>query len=337
MVTLWKCFSTRSLSSWHVASRRSSRTNKCKLLIKQTPQTLDGRGTSPCQTRHLTGHASFTIDNIAEVIKHSGTSRVLVMAGAGISTASGIQDFRTPGSGLYYNLQKYHLPYPEAIFELDFFFTNPKPFFEYARELVPGKYAPNAAHFLPALLHRKDKLLRMYTQNIDSLGRLAGIPDEKLVEAHGTFSTATCTICTARHTLEDIKKEIDEGTVPRCREHGCKGVIKPDIVFFGEALPDRFYMYAQDVSETQVLIVMGTSLEVMPFAGMADEVPSDVPRLLMNNDRVGSFGIRPKDVMQTGDIVASVEDLVARMGWDEDFKRLRAEWTLRMPDEGTKY
>ncbi|CAN7999129.1 unnamed protein product, partial [Ixodes hexagonus] len=294
--------------------------------------------TPPFQARHITGHASFTIDNIADVIKHSDTSRVMVMAGAGISTASGIQDFRqrasinlfwlTPGSGLYYNLQKYHLPYPEAIFELDFFFTNPKPFFEFARELVPGKYAPNAAHFLPALLHRKNKLLRMYTQNIDSLERLAGIPDEKLVEAHGTFSTATCTVCTAHYKLEDIKKEIDEGTVPKCREHGCKGTIKPDIVFFGEDLPDRFYMYSQDVSETQVLIVMGTSLEVMPFAGVADEVPSNVPRLLMNKDHVGSFGMRDKDVIQLGsDIVALVEELVTRIGWDEDLKKLRAEWS----------
>lgn len=68
-------------------------------------------------------------------------------------------------------MKKYDLPYPEAIFELDFFRVNAKPFFEFARELIPGKYAPNAAHFLAVLLHQKDKLLRMYTQNIDGLER----------------------------------------------------------------------------------------------------------------------------------------------------------------------
>lgn len=78
---------------------------------------------------------------------------------------------RTPGSGLYDNLQQYNLPYAEAIFELDYFCTNPKPFFSIAQSLYPGNYKPNAVHYFCVLLHEKQKLLRMYTQNIDGLER----------------------------------------------------------------------------------------------------------------------------------------------------------------------
>jgi NAD-dependent deacetylase sirtuin 3 len=78
---------------------------------------------------------------------------------------------RSPGSGLYNNLQQYHIPYPEAIFELEFFFHNPKPFFKLAKELYPGNYKPNVAHYFLRLLYDKGLLLRLYTQNIDGLER----------------------------------------------------------------------------------------------------------------------------------------------------------------------
>lgn len=78
---------------------------------------------------------------------------------------------RSPGSGLYSNLEQYNIPYPEAIFELAYFFLNPKPFFTLAKELYPGNYRPNSAHYFLRLLHDKGLLLRLYTQNIDGLER----------------------------------------------------------------------------------------------------------------------------------------------------------------------
>lgn len=78
---------------------------------------------------------------------------------------------RSPGSGLYSNLQQYNIPYPEAIFELSYFFQNPKPFFRLAKELYPGNYRPNYAHYFLRLLFDKGLLLRLYTQNIDGLER----------------------------------------------------------------------------------------------------------------------------------------------------------------------
>lgn len=114
------------------------------------------------------------------------------MVGAGISTSAGIPDFRSKGTGLYHNLKKYNLPYPTAIFEVDYFRKQPKPFFSLAKELYPGNFKPTPCHYFIKLLCEKGLLLRHYTQNIDTLERIAGVPGEKLVEAHGTFHTNHC-------------------------------------------------------------------------------------------------------------------------------------------------
>lgn len=120
-------------------------------------------------------------------------------------SAAGIPDFRSPGSGLYHNLQKYNLPDPQAIFELDFFSKNPKPFFELAKELYPGSFKPTPCHYFIKLLEEKGLLLRHYTQNIDTLERVAGISDKKLVEAHGTFYTGHCQKCRQMYDLQWMK------------------------------------------------------------------------------------------------------------------------------------
>ncbi|XP_072322209.1 NAD-dependent protein deacetylase sirtuin-3, mitochondrial isoform X2 [Scyliorhinus torazame] len=200
-----------------------------------------------------------SLEDIARLIRNRECSRIVVMSGAGISTPSGIPDFRSPGSGLYDNLQQYDIPYPEAIFEINYFFHNPKPFFALAKQLYPGNCKPNFTHYFVRLLHQKELLLRMYTQNIDGLERIAGIPPEKLVEAHGTFATATCTVCRENFSWEQLRGDVLERKVPHCP--CCSGVIKPDIVFFGEQLPANFHQYIFDLPSADLLIILGTSLE----------------------------------------------------------------------------
>ncbi|GLH04710.1 NAD-dependent protein deacetylase Sirt2 [Gryllus bimaculatus] len=262
---------------------------------------------------------------LAEAAKQLKESRsILVMAGAGLSTASGIQDFRSPGTGLYYNLQQYNLPYPEAIFDLGFFARDPRPFITLAKELYPGvKYSPNIGHYLVRLLHEKGMLLRMYTQNIDGLERLAGIPGNKLVEAHGAFSTASCIKCNRQHDPVKTRSLILEEKVVYC-DH-CKGLVKPDIVFFGEAMPDRFFLYQEDALYADLLIVMGTSLEVYPFAAIAEEVSYNVPRILFNREVVGTMGMRAKDAIFTGDITENITLLLKTLGWYEELQKLQKE------------
>ncbi|XP_067012810.1 NAD-dependent protein deacetylase sirtuin-3 isoform X2 [Anabrus simplex] len=245
------------------------------------------------------------------------------MAGAGLSTASGIPDFRSPDTGLYYNLQQYNLPYPEAIFDLGYFVRNPRPFYTLAQELYPGKkYRPNLGHYFARLLDIKGKLLRMYTQNIDGLERLSGMPPEKLVEAHGGFYTASCIRCYKRQDPDKTQERIMKGEIVECDNESCGGLVKPDIVFFGEAMPERFFMYQSDTLFADFLIVMGTSLEVYPFAAIANEVSDHVPRLLLNRDVVGTFGMRNRDAVLTGDITENVAKLAKILGWEKELQEL---------------
>ncbi|ELT89185.1 hypothetical protein CAPTEDRAFT_162715 [Capitella teleta] len=246
------------------------------------------------------------------------------MTGAGISTGSGIPDFRTPGTGLYDNLQQYSIPQPQAIFDRNYFEGNPRPFLTLAKELYPGKYQPNSIHYFLRLLHEKGLLLRVYTQNIDGLERMAGIPPLKIVEAHGSFQTASCIRCRQPHSPDEIKSAIMSGSIPRCRRSGCLGLVKPDIVFFGEDLPKRFFYYLKDFPQADLLIVMGTSLEVEPFAEIVDSVRHYIPRILFNRVAVGPFRVRRRmnDVCSLGDLDTNVTYFAKMLGWSADLKNL---------------
>ncbi|KAG9334392.1 hypothetical protein JZ751_008141, partial [Albula glossodonta] len=282
------------------ASIHKCKHNRTEVSTPVPPQTnLSNRGCwlRGCGTRGLFGRGGGvakqqqTLEDIAQGIREREYRRIVVMAGAGISTPSGIPDFRSPGSGLYDNLQQYNLPYAEAIFEINYFHHNPKPFFALAKELYPGNYQPNAAHYFI----------------------LAGIPPSQLVEAHGTFANATCT------------PDIMAGTVPKCPT--CKGVVKPNIVFFGEELPQHFFLYLTDFPMADLLIVMGTSLEVEPFASLAGAVRGSVSRLLINRDLVGPFAWgnpRYNDVAELGDVVGGVRKLADALGWTQELDALMA-------------
>lgn len=167
----------------------------------------------------------------------------------------------------YDNLQKFSLPYPEAVFELDFFRRKPQPFCSLAQEMWPGlKHVPTLTHSFIALLAEKKKLLRNYTQNIDGLEFLADTPAELLIECHGHYRTSTCISCRKPADAEKVKQSIvDHGKVPLC--HLCGSYVKPDIVFFGENLPARFHSSLHgDVKKTDLILVMGTSLQVAPVS-----------------------------------------------------------------------
>ena len=157
------------------------------------------------------------INDIAAQLKNEVDS-VLVVAGAGLSTPSGIPDFRSPGSGIYDNIQKYKLPYPEAIFDIEYFRVHPQPFNTWSKEFLPGvNYKPSIGHYFVRLLQDKGKLLRHFTQNIDGLEVLAGVNEENIVAAHGSFSTASCIYCKNPTDFETVKTAILNDETPTCQ------------------------------------------------------------------------------------------------------------------------
>ena len=226
---------------------------------------------------------------VAEYIKSGNCHNVICLTGAGISTSAGIPDFRSPETGLYATLADKHpeLGQPEDIFSIDFFRENPTPFFKRAKELMqlPGeeKYKPTPSHYFVKHLSDRGLLLRNYTQNIDGLERKAGIPEEKLIEAHGSFDTAHCISreCLKVYSKGYIQDLIKRDIVPTCSE--CNDLVKPDIVFFGESLPERFFeSIDQDFEICDMLIIMGTSLEIHPFVSLVEAVHEECPVLFIN-------------------------------------------------------
>eukprot|EP00892_Ulva_mutabilis_P005752 jgi/Ulvmu1/3549/UM166_0003.1 len=272
-------------------------------------------------------HASCVLDSpdlqgIAKLILEGRVKRCIAMVGAGISVSAGIPDFRTPGTGLYDNLHQYGLPEPEDVFDIQFFRQNPKPFCRLAKELLPGTYIPTPTHMFLTLLHKKGLLQRCFTQNIDSLEVSAGLPKEVVVAAHGNFDTASCIDCSAPAVLSEVFDCISQEKISRCKH--CRGLVKPDIVFFGESLPERFFSHcSEDLHRADLAIVMGTSLSVAPFSSLPELVPSDCPRLLINREIVGDFDFHSehvRDAVFKGECDDGIMELVRLLGWTAEFQ-----------------
>ncbi|XP_058385252.1 NAD-dependent protein deacetylase sirtuin-2 isoform X2 [Diceros bicornis minor] len=282
-----------------------------------------------------------TLEGVSRYMQSERCRRVICLVGAGISTSAGIPDFRSPSTGLYANLEKYRLPYPEAIFEIGYFKKHPEPFFALAKELYPGQFKPTACHYFLRLLKEKGLLLRCYTQNIDTLERVAGLEPEDLVEAHGTFYISHCVspVCRREYTLGWMKEKIFSEVTPKCEK--CQSLVKPDIVFFGESLPARFFSCMQsDFLKVDLLIIMGTSLQVQPFASLICKAPLSTPRLLINKEKTGQtdpflgmmmglgggmdFDSKKayRDVAWLGDCDQGCLALADLLGWKEELEDL---------------
>jgi len=263
------------------------------------------------------------IPSLVKYMKSPECKNVFVMMGAGASTSAGIPDFRSPGTGLYSNLARLNLPYPEAVFDISFFRQNPLPFYTLAKELLPGRFRPTLTHSFVRLLYEHKLLRTCFTQNIDTLERRAGLPGSVIVEAHGSFAGQHCIDCKSEFDDDLMRDALLKGEVAHCEV--CNGLIKPDIVFFGESLPSLFHTSIPKLRSADLLIVIGTSLTVQPFASLASMVPESCPRVLINLDLVGDFGSRPDDVICLGKCDDVVREIARELGWEAELNALWAE------------
>lgn len=228
------------------------------------------------------------IRRLGELVKESGN--IVFFGGAGVSTESGIPDFRGV-DGLY--RQKYEYP-PEIILGHSFLSSKPAEFFQFYREkLLPGDAKPNAAHLRLAELEREGKLKAVITQNVDGLHQMAG--SKNVLELHGSIHRACCAKCGRQHPSDAVN--FGEG-VPVC---SCGGVIRPDIVLYEEHLDEEVLnAAARCIAKADVLIVGGTSLAVYPAASLVNyyegeklvlinntETPYDSLANLVINERIG--------------------------------------------------
>jgi len=163
---------------------------------------------------------------------------------------------------------------------------------------------------------------------VDCLDRQAGVPDNMIVEAHGSFANQSCIECHSPFPHDLMEKAVKTKQVPHCTQGSCGGLVKPDIVFFGEALPPLFHASRFSVVEADLCFVMGTSLTVQPFASLPQLVNDDAQRVLINQECVGSFGSRPADILLLDDCDDAVRDIAKACGWLGELQRLWAATTL---------
>jgi NAD-dependent deacetylase len=208
-----------------------------------------------------------TTPDISELINQSirllsKAQQAVAITGAGISTPSGIPDFRSKDSGLWRRFD------PMAVASLAVFRYHPENFFEWVRPLVASMLdaTPNAAHTALARLEQAGFLAGLVTQNIDDLHHRAG--SQNVFEVHGHLRRATCIKCYRSYSTEgQIEAFAERGEIPHCAE--CGGILKPDIVLYGEQLPAKIVNAAQKlIDESDLILIAGSSLEVTPAASM---------------------------------------------------------------------
>lgn len=214
------------------------------------------------------------VAQLAEWIR--AARRIAVLSGAGISTESGIPDFRS-ASGWYSDERRVN------VFDLEAFLRDPRPFYQFAREFYPRvmNAQPNRAHrVLARWEHELGKDIRIATQNVDDFHQRAG--STHVFSVHGDFRTSTCIDCGRKTPTEPWVPVVLRGEVPRCP---CGGVIKPDITFFGELLPEAAWQQSVEAMQSaELLLILGTSLVVYPAAALPDYVSPSARIVIVNRE-----------------------------------------------------
>jgi NAD-dependent deacetylase len=233
------------------------------------------------------------IEFSAELLRKA--QRTVVLTGAGLSTPSGIPDFRSEGTGLWSHDE------PLEVASLSTFRTDPGKFYAWFRPLASQIFdaKPNHAHYTLAELEIKGYIRTIVTQNIDLLHQKAG--SKNVIEMHGTLATLSCTRCFQQvEALPYLKTFVEKGEIPHCP--ACGAVLKPDVILFGEQLPQKAWFAAQRASRAcDLMMVAGSSLEVLPVAGLPIQALDRGAHLIILNHSSTYLDVRADSVIQ-GDV-----------------------------------
>lgn len=244
------------------------------------------------------------IEFAADLIRQS--RHAVALTGAGISTPSGIPDFRSTGTGLWSRDE------PLETASLSVFRTKPERFFSWFRPLANQIFhaQPNPAHYALADLEKVGRIQSIITQNIDVLHQKAG--SKTVIEMHGTLRTLTCTQC--YHQTEAgpyLVPFVEKGEIPRCPV--CGQILKPDVILFGEQLPQAAWFKAQkEARQCDLMLVAGSSLEVLPVAGLPMQALDHGAHLVIINHTETYLNVRA-DAAILEDVAAILPAIAERV------------------------
>lgn len=246
------------------------------------------------------GEVLDTISLAASLIKKSHNT--VVLTGAGISTHSGIPDFRTPGKGLWTQTD------PMEVASLSAFRHDPERFYQWFHPVVVqlSHAKPNPAHIALSRLQAAGYLTTIITQNIDGLHSKAG--STNVLEVHGTLETLSCTDCYSKVPASMIMDiYISQCCMPRCP--ACNGVLKPDVILYEEQLPAIIWIKAEKAcQQCELILVVGTSLEVMPSAKLPVEAVEHGAKLIIINNTPTFMDVRANVVIHA-DVAESLPQI----------------------------
>jgi NAD-dependent deacetylase len=247
------------------------------------------------------------MSSVADLIRRAGS--VVALTGAGISVPSGIPDFRSPGTGLWRNVD------PMEVAHIDVFRRDPVRFWHFYgdRFQTLEHKEPNGAHVALTKLERAGLLTAVITQNIDRLHARAGT--RELTEVHGTIDHSSCLTCRAQYPLADVRsrQHADDAGVPRC---DCGRPLKPDVVLFGEYLPvDALARAEQLAAGADLMLCIGSSLEVYPVAQLPDVTLSAGGQIAIITQGRTPFDARAA-VRCGGDVVQEMNAVLEALGID---------------------
>jgi len=247
------------------------------------------------------------IQTAAEIIRAS--ENTVVLTGAGISTPSGIPDFRSKECGLWTEFD------PFEVASLISFRQNPEKFYKWIRPLAQkiSEAKPNPAHLSLADLERNGCIEAIITQNIDGLHQRAG--SQKVLEVHGSWESLTCTACF--ETFEStgfMRSFINAGNIPYCRN--CGSVLKPNLILIGEQLPTKIWMKAAYASSScDAMIIAGSSLEVYPVAGLPLQALDNNAKLIIIN-RSATHLDQHAEIVINDDVASVIPQIVQHIRRD---------------------
>lgn len=254
----------------------------------------------------FSGQTQVKIAYAAELFRRA--QRAVVLTGAGISTPSGIPDFRSEGSGLWSRDE------PLEVASLNTFRTDPSKFFVWFRPLAGRLFlaAPNPAHQALADLERAGRVKALITQNIDALHHRAG--SSHVIEMHGTLRTLSCTGCFRQVEAQAyVRAYVERGDLPYCPH--CASLLKPDVILFGEQLPQEAWQAAQSAArECDLMLVAGSSLEVLPVAGLPMQAIDRGAHLVIVNHAPTYLDVRADVVLNedVAEILPAIAEQVLR-------------------------